>query len=98
MERAIHGYRSALKLYIESAKVQIYVAVQQNNTLPLFPESGDIACMNRLALCLCKAGHAEEAKSAMDEYFAAFPKDAELKAAEQVRKRIEKAIAKMDPG
>jgi DNA polymerase-3 subunit alpha (Gram-positive type) len=95
IEQAIYGYRSALKLHIESAKVQIYVAVRKDNTQSLFPESGDIECLNRLTLCMCKVGRADEAQSAIDDYLSAFPKDAELKTAEQVRRRVEKALAKV---
>ena len=57
------------------------------------PETGEVECLNRLTMCLCKLGKAEEAKAAMHEYFAAFPKDSELKSAEQVRRRIAKATS-----
>ena len=75
--------------------MQIYVAVRKDNTQSLFPESGDIECLNRLTLCMCKVGRADEAQSAIDDYLSAFPKDAELKTAEQVRRRVEKALAKV---
>lgn len=94
IDQAINGYRNAMRLHIESAGIQIYIAVRPTNTEPLFPQSGDIDCIDRLTLCLCKAGKASDAKDAMDEYFAAFPKDAELKAAEKVRKRVAKALSK----
>lgn len=95
IERAIHSYQSALKLHIESAKVQIFFATRPDNTQSLFPESGDIECINRLTMCLCKNGKATEARTAMQSYFDVFPKDAALKTAEQIRKRVEKAVAKI---
>lgn len=94
IDRAIHSYQSALSLHMESAKVQIFVATRPDNTLALFPQSGDIDCIDRLTLCLCKTDKASDAKDAMDEYFAAFPQDAALKAAEKVRKRVAKALSK----
>jgi DNA polymerase III epsilon subunit family exonuclease len=95
LEKAIHGYKSAIKLHIESAKIQIYIETSARNDKSLHAESGDIECLNRLTMCLCKLGKAEEAKAAMDEYFASFPKDSELKSAEQVRKRIEKSTSRL---
>lgn len=95
IERAIYSYQSALRLHMESAKVQIFIATRQDNTLSLLPESGDIECLNRLTLCLCKTGKVADAQAAMNAYFDVFPKDATLKAAEQVRKRVEKAASKV---
>ena len=94
IDKAIQGYRSAIKLHIESSKVQIYTATRTDNNRSLHPESGDIDCLNRLTMCLCKQGKANEAEAAMIDYFTAFPKDSALRSAEQVRKRVEKAAAR----
>jgi len=95
MGKAIHGYLSAMRIYIESSKVQIYYATSGNNSQSLYPESGDVDCINRLTMCLCKQGKADEAEIAMNEYFTAFPKDSALGLADQVRKRVEKAKARI---
>lgn len=92
IEKSIFGYRSAISLHKESASIQIFTATSESNTRPLHAVSGDIECLNRLTMCLCKQGLAHEASNDMESYFAVFPKDAELKAAEQIRKRIAKSV------
>lgn len=82
---AVAGYRNALSLYYEAAKVPIFKDAGEY--------SGEIECLNRLTICLCKQGLGSEASAATEAYFAHFPKDSSLKAAEQIRKRVLKACA-----
>lgn len=92
LEKAIYGYRNAIKLHMQAAKIKIYRTTSTDNGQSLFPDSGDVECLNRLTMCLCKQGKGMDANIAMNEYFSAFPKDSTLKISDQIRKRIAKAM------
>ena len=94
LNTAVHGYKSALGLLKDAAAIELYKLESQAGVEIIKSDKGDIDCLNRLTLCLCKLGRSDEAESVATEYFDTFPIDATLKAADQVRKRIAKAIGK----
>lgn len=94
LSTAIHGYMSALGLLKDAAAIELYKRESQAGVEIIKSDKGDIDCLNRLTLCLCKLGRSAEAESVATEYFDTFPIDATLKSADQVRKRIAKAIGK----
>lgn len=82
---AISGHNSAIELLIQARSLKIYSEDTDHGY------GGDIECLNRLTICLCKAGRAEEAQAAAALYFSTFPQDRDLKSAAQILKRLEKA-------
>lgn len=56
--------------------------------------SGEIEALDRLTMCLIKLDRAAEARSHVDRYFATYRRDLQLSAAQHIRKRIEKALAR----
>ena len=90
---AAHGYNEALGLYIKAAGMPIW-SVPKGSSEVTTSQTGDIECLNRLTMCLCKLGRAAEANQAANEYFDVCTADATLKAADAIRKRIDKAAAK----
>lgn len=93
LSQAIFGYQSAIELLFDAGKMEIYATAAPWSSSALTSESGDIDCLNRLTLCLCKLKRGADASAAMTAYFAAFPREAELKTADQIRKRVAKAMS-----
>jgi len=59
-----------------------------------FGRSGELEALERLTLCLTKLGRAEEAADHVASYFSLYPIDRQLRAAERIQKRVEKALAR----
>ena len=55
---------------------------------------GELEALDRLTLLLCKQGQGLEARKATDHYFAKFKADEQLKKAEAIHKRVNKAVIK----
>lgn len=53
--------------------------------------SGELEALDRLTLCLSKLNRGPEARTVAEHYFATYRRDAELKSAESIRKRVAKA-------
>ena len=60
--------------------------------------SGEIEALDRLTMCLVKLDRSVEAASHVDRYFATYRRDLQLSAAQRIRKRIEKALARAAKG
>jgi len=60
-----------------------------------FGRSGEPEALDRLTLCLTKLGRAEEAVFHVRSYFSLYPLDLQLRAAECIQKRVDKALARM---
>lgn len=91
LNQAVFGYQSAIELLKEAGKIEIYTSTAAWSSPATTSETGDIDCLNRLTICLCKLKRGQDARSVVEDYFSAFPKEAELKTAEQIRKRVAKA-------
>lgn len=91
INQAIHGYKSAIAILKDAGKINIYSDANKIDNNAVKNDSGDIHCLNRLTLCLCKLKRGHEAAEAAADYFSSFPNDSNLKAAEQIHKRIAKA-------
>jgi len=59
-----------------------------------YGRSGDIEALDRLTLCLTRLGRAEEAAAVAERYFALYRLDLQLRAADRIRKRVDKALAR----
>jgi DNA polymerase III epsilon subunit-like protein len=92
LDKAIYGYGIAIKLHMQAAKIQIYTAIREDNDQSLYPESGDVECLNRLTMGLCKQGKGMDANVVMNEYFSTYPKDSTLRVSDRIRKRVAKAV------
>ena len=57
---------------------------------------GEITALERLTMCLIKLGRAHEAASRTQEYFSLYKGDVQRSAAERIKKRIAKALAKAE--
>ena len=60
--------------------------------------SGEIEALDRLTMCLVKLDRSAEAAGRVDRYFAPYRRDLQLSAANRIRKRIEKALARAEKG
>jgi hypothetical protein len=92
-DEAIRSYYQAL------ANIEAYATIQAERGLVgcLIDEereengiSGDLSVLDRLTLCLVRAGRSEEAKDITEQYFAKYRLDEKLSAAEPINKRISK--------
>ncbi len=59
-----------------------------------FGINGDIEILDRLSLCLVRAGRGNEALKVASQYFERYRADKSLSTAERIRKRVKKAAAK----
>ncbi|WP_324622767.1 3'-5' exonuclease [Delftia lacustris] len=94
LDEAISIHLKAIKLAIDAGRVEIYKNTADWSGPSMTADIGEISCLDRLTICLCKRKRASEAAAAADEYFSVFPKQAELKVANAIRARIQKAAAK----
>jgi len=88
LEAAIERYRKALSATIEYERF-----ATERKLFPRLRAQGDIVILDRLTLCLIKAGRPSDAVDEADLYFAEFPDALELKAGQTVKGRIEKRRA-----
>lgn len=58
---------------------------------------GEIEALDRLTICLLKLGRIREAARRVEEYFAIFKGDLNRAAADRIKKRTRKAMAKLAP-
>lgn len=56
--------------------------------------SGELEALDRLTLCLLKLGRVSEAAEETAAYFARYKRDLLLRAAEKIKRRVEKALAR----
>lgn len=56
--------------------------------------SGEIEALDRLTMCLLKLRRSAEAANHADRYFAMYRRDLQLSAAQRIKKRIDKALAR----
>lgn len=94
MASAARDHKTALNLFMKAATIQIYQLANESVSLPRTSQTGDIECLNRLTLCLCKLGHAQQAHDEASAYFQICTEDVSTKTADIIRKRIEKALTK----
>jgi len=94
---AIHGYTQALALLKEFSVISFekglygkLFAEQQAINGPF----GQITLLDRLTLCLIKAGRPAEAQSMATDYFSVFKKDRNLTVAKAIEKRLAKHAAR----
>lgn len=59
-----------------------------------FGRDGELEALDRLTLCLIKLGRVSEAVEETAAYFARYKRDLLLKAAEKIKRRVEKALAR----
>jgi hypothetical protein len=86
LETAIRRYRRAL-----AAMGQYERLAAEKKLFPqLAAHSGDVSILNRLTLCLIKAGRSTEAIEEADRYFANFPDALHLKSGQAVKARVDK--------
>jgi len=91
----------AIQLYKESLqRLSGYAAIQPDLGLVgrLLDEEavefglrGELQILDRLTLCLVRAGHSAEANAAATDYFACYRRDAQLSAAKTIEQRVAKA-------
>lgn len=93
-ESAVALYQRALNAISEYATIQ----PEQGLVGELLREEsaeyglqGELQVLDRLTLCLVRLGRGAEAKVAMDDYFAAYRRDASLSSAQAIQKRVQKA-------
>ena len=55
---------------------------------------GELDALDRLSLLICKQGHGQEAKKITEQYFVKFKADEQLKKAEAIHNRVNKAAVK----
>lgn len=94
LDEAIDIHFKAIRMVIEAGRIEIYTTKADWSGESMTGDIGEISCLDRLTICLCKRKRAAEAAEATDEYFSVFPKQADLKAASAIRARIAKAAAK----
>lgn len=100
MERVDLG--QAISLYFNALdKISEYASIQPERGLigQLLDEdraehgiSGELQVLDRLTLCLIRAGRAAEAKHVADNYFNAYRRDKALASAKTILKRISKVV------
>jgi hypothetical protein len=56
--------------------------------------NGEFEAIDRLSLCLIRLGRASEAAEEIDAYFACYRNDRHRKAAEKIKRRVDKALAR----
>lgn len=59
-----------------------------------FGRNGELEALNRLTLCLIKLGRVSEAAEVTAAYFARYKRDLLLTAAEKIKRRVQKALAR----
>jgi hypothetical protein len=59
-----------------------------------FGRNGEMEALDRLTLCLIKLGRTNEAAEETAAYFVRYKRDLLMKAAEKIKKRVEKALAR----
>lgn len=98
--RAIERYQEALEklkgyatLTFETGLVGTLMA-EEREELGI---RGDLNILDRLTLQLIRAGRAAEAQTATNSYFSLYRGDIPQTAAEKIRQRVDKAIAKIKP-
>lgn len=87
------------KYYQALARLDSYATIQSElglvgqllheSTLE-FGKNGDIGLLDRITLCLVRAGRAREAAAVADQYFVKYRADRESRKAEPIRKRLAK--------
>jgi hypothetical protein len=97
LERAVAAYIKA----IDDIATYAFIADESGLVAQLLAEEtaeigfrGELNALDRLTLCLIKLGRTAEAQSRMQKYFLTYRRDQDSKAAEGIRKRVEKALAK----
>lgn len=91
LDEAISIHLKAVRLLIQAGQIEIYTTTTEWSGPSMTGDIGEISCLDRLTLCLCKKGRVAEASEAVEEYFSVFPKQSELKSAAAIRARVAKA-------
>jgi hypothetical protein len=97
LERAVAMYRQA----IEATQSYAFISYEKGLVGKLleeeaeeFGQSGELAALDRLTLCLIKLERAEEASTCADVYYAKYRRDRPAKASEAILKRVNKALTR----
>jgi hypothetical protein len=93
LEKAIALYREAFTLLKRFAGISIetglYAKVLAEEVAANGP-IGQVSLLDRLTLCLLRAGKIDDARRCADEYFAMFKSERNLATAERIEKRLSK--------